>query len=261
MTYAEKKAVDIALEYEKLYVEAKEYGDVENMVLINTSVIDSVKAFDEKQLVYFNENSVSELWKDTTAEVEAEAKTPGTKLIIIGALAFAFVYCMIWAVKYIFDGSLKVSDDLQQLIGVPHIGGIITVGEPSFTIDKWAYRLKHHGQQVLPVEASLELIASVISVNAKKGELSEVAFVGCSLKKKAYVYCENLAAILKNEHGIDSKILEDVVYDKDDVEALADSKGVVLIETAGASAYSDLHKEMQLINQLSINVIGGVILE
>ena len=142
MTYAEKKAVDIALEYEKLYVEAKEYGDVENMVLINTSVIDSVKAFDEKQLVYFNENSVSELWKDTTAEVEAEAKTPGTKLIIIGALAFAFVYCMIWAVKYIFDGSLKVSDDLQQLIGVPHIGGIITVGEPSFVVDRWAYRLK-----------------------------------------------------------------------------------------------------------------------
>lgn len=265
MTYAEKKAVDIALEYEKLYVEAKEYGDVENMVLINKSVIDSVKAFNEKQLVYFNENSVSELWKDTEIELitaqEEERGISGIKLIIIGALAFTFVYCMIWAVKYIFDGSLKVSDDLQRLIGVSHIGEIITVGEPSFAIDKWAYRLKHHGRQVLPVEDSLELMASVISVNAKKGELSEVAFVGCSLKKKAYVYCENLAAILKNEHGIDSKILEDVVYDKDDVEALADSKGVVLIETAGASAYSDLQKEMQLINQLSINVIGGVILE
>ena len=58
---------------------------------------------------------------------------------------------MIWAVKYIFDGSLKVSDDLQQLIGIPHIGEIITVGEPSFAIDKWAYRLKHHGRQVLPI--------------------------------------------------------------------------------------------------------------
>lgn len=271
MTYAEKKAVDIALEYEKLYVEAKDNGDVENQILLNRSVIDSVKAFNEKQIVYFNENSVSELWKDTEIEIESvkelitaqeeERGVSGIKLIIIGALAFAFVYCMIWAVKYIFDGSLKVSDDLQQLIGVPHIGEIITVGEPSFAIDRWAYRLKHHGRQVLPVEDSLELIASVISVNAKKGELSEVAFAGCSLKKKAYEYCEKLAAILKNEHGIDSKILEDVVYDKDDVEALADSKGVVLIETAGASAYSDLQKEMQLINQLSINVIGGVILE
>lgn len=269
MTYAEKKAVDIALEYERLYVEAKDNGDVENQILLNRSVIDSVKAFNEKQIVYFNENSVSELWKDTEIESEKELITAqeeergisGIKLIIIGALAFAFVYCMIWAVKYIVDGSLKVSDDLQQLIGVPHIGEIITVGEPSSAIDKWAYRLKHHGRQVLPVEDSLELIASVISVNAKKGELSEVAFVGCSLKKRAYEYCEKLAAILKNEHGIDSKILEDVVYDKDDVEALAYSKGVVLIETAGASAYSDLQKEMQLINQLSINVIGGVVLE
>ena len=169
---------------------------------------------------------------------------------------------MIWALKYIFDGNMKISDDLHQLINADLIGNIITVKEPSFIIDKLIYRLKHHtGGKVLPVEDSLELIASVISVNAKNGEINEVAFAGCALKKKAYEYCEKLAAILKDSHGINSKILGDIVYNKDDVETLADEKGIVLIETAGVSAYSDIQREMQLINRLSINVIGGIIIE
>ena len=151
---------------------------------------------------------------------------------------------------------------MHQLINADLIGNIITVKEPSFVIDKLIYRLKHHAVgKVLPVEDSLELIASVISVNAKNGEINEVAFAGCALKKKAYEYCEKLAAILKDSHGINSKILGDIVYNKDDVETLADEKSIVLIETAGTSAYLDIQKEMQLINQLSINVIGGVIIE
>ena len=270
MTYAEKKAVDIALEYEKLYVEAKSNGDAENLVLLNTTVIDLVKSFNDKQLEYFNNNSISELWKGSEQdiikkeEVVLEDNTTigiSPKMVVIGAVAFAFIYCMIWALKYIFGGNIKISDDLHQLINADLIGNIITVKEPSFVIDKLIYRLKHHGGKVLPVEDSLELIASVISVNAKNGEINEVAFAGCALKKKAYEYCEKLAAILKDSHGINSKILGDIVYNKDDVETLADEKSIVLIETAGASAYSDIQREMQLINQLSINVIGGIIIE
>lgn len=271
MTYAEKKAVDIALEYEKLYVETKDNGDAENLVLLNKTVIDLVNSFNDKQLEYFNNNSISELWKGSEQdiikkeEVVLEDNTTigiSPKMVVIGAVAFAFIYCMIWALKYIFDGNIKISDDLHRLINADLIGNIITVKEPSFVIDKLIYRLKHHtGGKVLSVEDSLELIASVISVNAKNGEINEVAFTGCDLKKKAYEYCEKLAAILKDSHGINSKILGDIVYNKDDVETLADEKGIVLIETAGVSAYSDIQREMQLINRLSINVIGGVIIE
>lgn len=58
MTYAEKKAVDIALEYEKLYVEAKDNDDAENLILLNRTVIDLVKSFNDMQLEYFNDNSI-----------------------------------------------------------------------------------------------------------------------------------------------------------------------------------------------------------
>lgn len=270
MTYAEKKAVDIALEYEKLYVEAKDNDDAENLILLNRTVIDLVKSFNDMQLEYFNDNSISELWKGPQQDIVKKEEivlqdnaTIGTnpKMVVIGATVFAFIYCMIWVLKYIFDGNIKISDDLHRLINADLIGNIITVKEPSFIIDKLIYRLKHHGIKVLPVEDSLELIASVISVNAKNGEINEVAFAGCELKKKAYEYCEKLAAILKDSHGLNSKIIGDIVYNKDDVETLADEKSIVLIETAGTSAYSDIQREMQLINRLNINVIGGAIVE
>lgn len=48
--------------------------------------------------MYFNENSVSELWKDTEIELmtaqEEERGISGIKLIIIGALAFALAICV-----------------------------------------------------------------------------------------------------------------------------------------------------------------------
>ena len=69
MTYAEKKAVDIALEYEKLYVEAKNNDDAENLILLNRTVIDLVKSFNDKQLEYFNNNSISELWKGSEQDI------------------------------------------------------------------------------------------------------------------------------------------------------------------------------------------------
>ena len=177
MTYAEKKAVDIALEYEKLYVEAKDNGDAENLVLLNKTVIDLVNSFNDKQLEYFNKNSISELWKGSEQdiikkeEVVLEDNTTSgisPKMVVIGAVAFAFIYCMIWALKYIFNGNIKISDDLNQLINADLIGNVITVKEPSFVIDKLIYRLKYHtGGKVLSVEDSLELIASVISVNTR----------------------------------------------------------------------------------------------
>ena len=62
MTFAEQKAVDVALEYEALYVEAKDSGDIENTLALNKAVLDSMKSFNDMQLQYFIENSTSDLW-------------------------------------------------------------------------------------------------------------------------------------------------------------------------------------------------------
>ena len=187
MTFAEQKVVDVALEYESLYLQAKEDSDVENLLILNKAVIDSVKGFNDVQLQYFTENSVSDLWEGEFVPqvITKEHKGMSVKKVIIGGAVAFFLYCMFWAVRYILDGDMKASDDMQQLAGVPQLGKIYTVEEPSFIIDKWIFRLKHHGQRLMTADKSVELIASVIAVNAKSKSISEITFSECTTAGKA----------------------------------------------------------------------------
>lgn len=270
MTYAEKKAVDVALEFENMYMQTKKSNDIEMLIQLERTIIDSVKGFTEQQQAYFMENSQSDLWMPSSEELEAIVKAEqevvvekgiSKKLIAIGAIAFCFMYFCIWAVLYIFDGHIKSSDDMESLVNVSQLGRICTVKEPGFFIDKIIFRLKHHGQRIFEPEKSVELIASNLSVNAKKKNISSISIVGCNLEKKAEQYCKMLVDNLKDSHGIDANVLDDIVYNQKAVEALADSQSVVLVETVGNTLYSDLDKEIKLINQLDIIVLGGVIVE
>ena len=45
------------------------------------------------------------------------------------------------------------------------------------------------------------------------------------------------------------------------METIAEARGVVLVETVGITPYNDFIKELQLIKQLGIDVLGGVIVE
>ena len=183
----------------------------------------------------------------------------GMKMIIIGGLVASLLYCVFWAVKYVFDGHIKASDDMMQLAGISQLGKITTDKVPSFFVDRWIFGLKHHGQRLMDADRSIELIASVIAVTAKSQKIEKIAFAGCLVEGKTGEYCKKLTDLLKDTYQIEATILDDVIYNQNDVKALAESKSVVLIETAGTSLYNDFYKEIQLIKQLDINTLGGVI--
>ena len=69
-------------------------------ILLNRTVIDLVKSFNDMQLEYFDNNSISELWKvpdqDIIKKEEEDNTTIGIspKTVVIGAVAFTFIYCM-----------------------------------------------------------------------------------------------------------------------------------------------------------------------
>lgn len=181
------------------------------------------------------------------------------KMIIIGGLVTSLLYCVFWAVKYVFDDHIKASDDMMQLAGISQLGKITTDKVPSFFVDRWIFGLKHHGQRLMDADRSIELIASVIAVTAKSQKIEKIAFAGCLVEGKTGEYCKKLTELLKDTYQIEATILDDVIYNQNAVEALAESKSVVLIETAGTSLYNDFYKEIQLIKQLGINTLGGVI--
>ena len=275
MTFAEKKAVDIALEYEALYNEAKANGDVDNVITLNKVIIDSVKTFTDVQLKYFVINSNSDMWGDELALLIDDTPETETledshdslidtfhhnkKKMIVCGVALFILYLAFFGVKYVLDGHIKATDDLSKLANLPELGKIYTVKAPKFFIDKGIFNMKYHGQKVMTEDASIELIAAKISAKAKANDVSAITFVGCSLEKKSVNHCKKLADVLKNAYKIDSNIIDDIVYNKAAVDSLLSSKDLVIVEATGVTTYTNFDKEIQLIKQLEINCLGGVV--
>lgn len=265
----ERKAVDIALEYENLYFQAKEQSDIESVIELNKVILDSIKGFNDAQLQYFAENSVSDLWKDIYAasatenmsNQELKAHKISVKMTVIGAVVLCFLYLLMWFIKYIFDKCIKSSDDMNQLVGTPNLGKIVTVKEPHCFIDKALFKLKHHGERVFDVDKAVELLATNISVILNRKDFTRIAIVGSNLETKAIDYCDKIATILEDSCHIETSVLNDVVYNQQALETLGQTESVVLVETVGSSTYSDLAKEVQAIKQLDIEILGGIIVE
>lgn len=268
MTSGEKRAVDIVMEYEDLYNQASQLEDidVENLISLKKAMIDAVRGFNDAQMEYYAENSTINILGTQSSllevtEEESTEKHISKKMVCIGAIVGAFLYFFIWGVKYIFDEHLKSSDDLMEIISVPQLGKVYTVKMPPFFIDRFLFKIKYHGQNVYPIEKSIELIVANLCTLAKGNDCDLVTLVGVSLGDKAIEICEQIKKIAKNSYEIDVDILDNLLVDTQDISSLYKATSVVMVEEVGKTLYSDINKEQQLINQLNINILGGISVE
>lgn len=266
MTFAQKKAVDIVLEYEMLYVQAEQSVDVEDIINLNKTIIDSIKSFNDTQLQYFTENCNSDLWRvddvsflqtsDDGMESQTGAGLMNVKMMLVGGFALSILYLMYWAVLYMIDGHIKVSDDMMTLVNVPQVGFVSMLKEPKFFIDKWIYRLKHHGKKAIDANKAFEIIASNIAANAKKKNITDLSIIGENGE-----YLGTLTDLLNSKYEIKVNVIDDIVYNEKSIDTVSESRYAVLVEKVGHSLYTDLDKKMQLLNQLEIAIMGAIIVE
>lgn len=63
------------------------------------------------------------------------------------------------------------------------------------------------------------------------------------------------------EEGIRTIILNNVLYDAQMLEELADAKGAFLVENAGYTLCSEIVEELELIKRQGIKVLVGIVVE
>ena len=241
-------------------------------------LINMVKSLDGAQRTDFIMRSHSDLWQESRKELAkgmtldnldditsssqlASTKKRCLKMAVMGAFGLCFLYILIWAVRYIFDGYIKASDDMMSLVKVPQLGFVSMVDEPAFLVDKWVYRLKHHGKKTVTVDKTYEIIASCVAVNAKKKGVEELTIIGTGTEGENSECFSKLIELLGDKYKLTVNVVDDIVYNQESIAAMSEAKSAVLVETVGKSLYTDLYKEMQLLNQLEIPVLGGVIVE
>lgn len=238
-----------------------------------TTIAKTKAAFTEEQIQYYellSGNEVKRAEEEEIEEVEEELEeeeaiviTPpsvSVKYIVLGAFLFIFAYAMVIFMVYILNEKLRASDELQAIYDIPQLGLITGENEKQFFVDRWITVLRNYGKRIFDRKQSLELATAAVKMAVVKNGLDQVCLVGCDMKAGAGAVCESMKQALKKEQ-IDVTVLDNVLYDVNSMEQLRDAKGVVLVEKAGSTLYTEIARELELLARQEIKVLGGIVVE
>lgn len=216
------------------------------------------KLFNNKEDVKTEKGSTS---IDSAKMVPIISPRVNIKYVVIGMILTVLAYVFIVAVSYVLSDRLKFEDDFQGLYGIPKLGHIPKHRKNRFGgfIDKWLYSLRDKNKRVFTMEEMVKLIAVAVKMVAKSDKLDTIYMVGCSIGKEGEFICEQIKGILEGDLSI--RVLDNILYSAESMEELGASKGVVLVEKAGLTLYTEICTEIELLQRQNIKILGGIIVE
>lgn len=248
-----------------------------SMITWGTNAAKLKDAFSQEEWAYYNflnaykqsGDSADGQTEDSTDELQgipslSVAKpSVSKKYVLIGMILFAFMYAGYVFVKYIFNGRIRVADDVASLYGVPSLGVIPVEKEsrkPFAFVDGWILRLRNWNKRRFTLEEATGLAAVAVKMAAKKEGLKEICCIGCNLKTNAAKAADTIQSVLKDA-DISMKVLNNALYDQEAMEQLLAAKGVFLMERAGETLYDEVSRELELLRRQEIKVLGIILAE
>lgn len=245
-----------------------------NNVVAGNANIDKLKAaFTQDETKYY------EILKGGIAAIETETEVPETeptpasvvtpspsinlKLVIIGMLAFAFLYVFFVFVMYILNNKLRATDSIAELYDIIQLGVVSTVGgKKKFLgfVDNLIIKLRDRNKRKFTKEEAEEIVAVAIKMAVRKSEKNEVSLVGCDVKKYTEDISNEIKALLEKE-GITVSIVDNILYNAENLEKLENTNNVVLLEKAGFTMYDEVEQELEVMKRYKINVVGAVLVD
>ena len=185
------------------------------------------------------------------------------KYVVLGMVLFAFLYVFYVFVVFITNNKLRTNDDLTDLFGMVQLG-IVPAKENKKKflgfVDGWISAIRNRNKRKFTVEEAEEIVAVAIKIAVRKSEAKEVCLVGCDVKKQTNDICKNIQSILEKE-DIKVEILDNVLYNAEEMEKLENVRYAVLVEKTGSTMYDEVAKELELMERYNINVLGGILAE
>ena len=228
------------------------------------------KGLTKEQLAYYESLNISEDVAAQPEDVKTQAdivsvlsSSVSAKFLLIGL--FAGVFCMagIWSAGYVMSSRIRAEDPIEKLFGVAVIGVIPSDREKKHVfgfVDRWIVSIRDRNKRIFSVEEAAALVVSRVKVQSAKDGVSKLVFVGCDIGKNMPVIPESMAGKLK-EAGVDAVVLDNVLYDPENTEKLAEMEGAVIVEKAGRTLYSELAEEIEIVKRQQIKILGCVIVE
>lgn len=255
---------------------------ISNILSMQDTIANRKKAFTEEQWQYYDvlvNGKTTGMYDSNEEETEEETKgetltdivargitvTPGVsiKYVILGILVAVFCCAFYIFIKYIFNTKIRFTEDLQQIYYLPQLGRIPDDKKKKKflgIVDRWVLSLRDRNKRSFSEEEAIKLASVAVKLKAERETLDSVSLIGCGLKDRSMSVCDQLKGNLSRDN-IQVDILNNVLYDAQAMNSLENVKGVVLVERAGATLYTEINQELELLKRQGIKILGGIVVE
>lgn len=224
--------------------------------------------FTEEEEDYYNllkgvrENLSGTEEEDAGDEMVVIPASVSLRQVIVGMVLFVGIYVFCVFMRYIFNGKLRTYDDVKALYGIPQLALVPVATEKKFLgiVDMWILKLRNSNKRVFSEEEAIGLASVAVKMAAKKGGVDEICCIGCDVNERTENISEQMRIALEREK-ISLTLLNNVLYNQEAMERLLDAKAVVLLERAGGTLYSEISKELELLQRQEIKVLGAIVVE
>lgn len=218
-----------------------------------------------------NKESSAEQDKDSKEESLTDIINKGVtvfpgisiKYVILGVIMAVFICLFVFFLRYILNNKIRVTDNLQYLYLIPQLGVIpqqLNTKRFLGFVDGWILSLRNHNKRKFSEQEAIRLAAVAVKLSAGKEDIDSVCLIGCDIKERSLQVCEQLKATL-NKENVEVEILNNVLYDAQAMSDLENAKGVVLVEKAGSTLYTEIAQELALLKRQEIRVLGSIVVE
>lgn len=194
------------------------------------------------------------------ADAEVASPKVSKKMLVLGAFGLFVLYGMYLFFAYAFNGRWQNHSSYKETYGITDLGTIRKSGtNQKRGLDAIIARARLRGLKELSVEEAVDTLSSGIALQTEKEAIRTLAFVGANHGADTEAQMKALSEALSKKNGdITVKTLYDVSYNATAIDQLADVDAVVLVETANQSRLGEMTKEILLLTNQKIRILGGV---
>lgn len=240
-------------------VSSLQYAQTTEYVAAKTARDAMEKGLTDNQRLYYNvlQGIVDEASEDVPVVAKPQVSK---KMIVLGAIGLLFLYGVYLFMAYAFNGKWQNHSSYQETYGLTDLGTIRKTGaKQKRGLDAVIARGRLRGMKELSVEEAVDTLSSSIALQTEKEKINTLAFVGGNYGEDTESQMKALAeALQKKNADIVVKTLYDVTYNATAIDQLAGVDAVVIVETAAKSRISEMTKEILLLTNQKIRILGGV---
>ena len=224
---------------------------------------------DEQQLAQVDKEVKSSEVEEGTESVDASVDSLSepvppvfsVKYSILGVLLGFFLACVWIALKQIFSNKLQHAQELVQFFDLNQIGVLHgNQVKNANGLDQWLMRLRYRNRKELDDDTRLGIVCGNLELMCKRENLARVCLTGTEIDKLRKTDEAVMNTITERLSGAGVQIIfaDNICYDMNAMRTVNEVGAVVLVEQAQVSIYQEIDRELMMLKQNEVSVVGAI---